>query len=462
MSTRFDLARAAPDRVAIDGATRTTYAELAAAVARRGAWLRARHPRGFAFVARPSVATIVTLVGAFDAGVPVLPLHPRLDTSIHDALAGLAGVDVLDLDLDLDDDVEHERDLDPEADTAWIATSGTTGKPKLARLSWRAFVEAAAASASRLPLDEGSAWLLAMPLAHVGGINVVTRCLFAGARIVLLPKFAPDVVLHTIVDRSVTHLSVVPAMLAALLDAPGAERLAGLRAVLIGGAACPISLLERCDALGVPALTTYGMTETCSQIATGSPADRGRRRAHHVGRPLEGTRVHITAEHGPAAPGEVGRIEVTSPAAMCGYVGEAPLARGARVVTSDRGYLDEDGELYVLGRVDDVIVTGGEKVDPSCVEATLRRIEGVRDVLVAGVPDDRFGAIVGALIVAVTPADEARVREAIDAASFATHERPRRIAFTDVLPVAASGKPDRHGARERLVRVSARRSNPDG
>ena len=347
---------------------------------------------------------------------------------------------------------------------AIVCTSGTTGRPKGAVLSRRAFLAAAVASAQNLGWEDRDRWLLCMPLAHVGGLSIVTRCLVARRTVVMLPRFDPRLVLDAIRAYDVTLLSVVPAMLHALLDADHEGVLQRLRALLLGGAAAPASLLDACAHRGVRALTTYGLTEACSQVTSQAPRDPSIRRAGS-GAPLPGLEIRIAPEASPAiappapvaastpaaasaaaAPGTVGRILVRGPSLFDGYLRpdgsvDPALSADGFFDTGDLGEIDEEGQLRVHARRTDLIVTGGENVYPVEVEQALERLPGVRRAAVFGVPDERWGQIVAAAI-EPDPAAPHDIKSLIDVLSttLAAHKRPRRWAFVETLPLTPSGK----------------------
>ncbi len=263
---------------------------------------------------------------------------------------------------------------------------------------------------------------------------------------ILEPRFDPDAVLAAIVNRQATLLSVVPTMLAALLERDHEGALAGLRAVLCGGAATPWALLEECGRRGVPALTTYGLTEACSQAASQAPRspyvpERG------SGRPLPGVEIRIDA----------GRIHLRGPTLMSGYFrgeGRAPDTSSfdddGWLDTGDLGEIDAAGRLHVHARRTDLIVTGGENVYPLEIEQCLEALPGVRRALVFGVPDARWGQLVAAAIEVDSAFDEAALAAAVTA-RLARHKRPRLIAVVAALAVTGSGKLVRASAAERYA-----------
>jgi O-succinylbenzoic acid--CoA ligase len=328
---------------------------------------------------------------------------------------------------------------------AVVFTSGTTGTPKGAQLTFGNQHAGAAASAARLGTGADDVWLLSLPLYHVGGMTIPFRALLAGASVVEYdPRggFDPARLIRLLEAQQVTMISLVPTMLARLLDA-GFQGTAALRAILLGGAAAPLNLLERAFACGLPVAPTYGLTEACSQVATLPPA-AAPFKLGSVGQPLPGTTVHIQREDGSmAATDEPGEIVVHGPTVFAGYL-NAPDDRALRngaLFTGDLGYLDADGDLFVVQRRTDLIVTGGENVYPAEVEAVLRGHAAVADVCVVGLPDAEWGQQVAAVIVpnSGSPTNETELQNWCRA-RIASYKIPRRFRMVDALPMTASGK----------------------
>lgn len=342
--------------------------------------------------------------------------------SIFDVLAGIAGGGVTVVGSEREVNVRTTADL-------VVFTSGTSGKAKGVRLT-RANLEAAArGSAEHLGHGPDDNWLLAMPLHHVGGLSILVRQLYTGGSITLLPGFDVTRFVESMHGR-VTMVSVVPTMLRRVLY-NDAGPFSGLRAVLVGGGPIPDGLLEEAGEAGLPVLPTYGMTETFGQVATLRPGFPLRRHAH----PLPGVEIAIT---------ERGRIAVKGGQVSPGYLGE-PDRESDWFVTSDLGRIDKDGALQVLGRADNVIVTGGENVDPERIEMAIEEHPSVSEAVVVGVPDREWGnAVVCAYVGDVSASDLAAwASERLDRAM-----RPKTWKHVDELPRLSIGKPDRSAIAE--------------
>jgi o-succinylbenzoate---CoA ligase len=317
-----------------------------------------------------------------------------------------------------------------------IATSGSTGAAKHVVLSASALKASARATADRL--GGPARWLLALPAQHIAGVQVVVRALLGGAPPVvqdLSAGFRPDgfaaATRELGADRRCT--SLVPTQLGRLLDAGGAalDALRGYAAVLVGGAALAPQLHERALAEGVAVVTTYGMSETAGGCV-------------YDGRPLHGVRVELEAD---------GRIRLGGPTLADGYLGDPELTAAAFVDgwfrTGDLGRL-LSGRLEVLGRADDVIVTGGENVAPAAVEGVLTAQDGVAAACVVGVPDAEWGQVVGAAVVPddagksgpLDPALAVRLQAAVRAA-LGRAAVPRVLRAVPRIPLRGIGKPDR-------------------
>lgn len=415
-------ARAAGSATALHTEARSyTFAELARRVDERMAALApvlqpgAAHP----VVGGNTLDTLLTLYALLELRVPALLLHPKLTAAEQAAERAATAAAAAAL---------------PADAAAVIYTSGTTGRARGAVLTRAALLASAQASAANLGWQADDCWLLAMPVARVGGLSIVTRCLAARRAVALAPAFDARLLPQWVERWRVTQLSLVPTMLALVLDArPDWTPPPFLRVALIGGAAASPALLARAAARRLPIVVTYGCTETCSQVAATPYARRFDPAACGAGRPLAGVQLRI----------DDGRILVKGPMRMAGYLGEAPLAADDWFDTGDLGELDAQGHLHLHARRADLIVSGGENVYPAEVERVLEACPGVAAAAVFGVADETWGQVVAAALVAgPQPPDDAALRAHL-AQHLAPHKRPRRIAFVPALPHTAAGKPDR-------------------
>jgi O-succinylbenzoic acid--CoA ligase len=377
------------DRPAIITPARTwTFGECARLIRRSDTTL----------VATTEVQTILKIYSALESERPVALLHAKM--SYEDQQRQRVMVETAQL---------------PPGSAFVLFTSGSTGEARGVVLSRTAIMAAALASEARLGWRADDAWLLALPLAHAGGLSIVVRCLIARRPIVLVEREGD---LATMLPRA-TLASFVPAQLEALV---GKVEPASLRAVVLGGAAASPALIERARAANWPVLASYGLTETFGQIAT----------AKTPGGPLELLPgVEVTCDD---------TIAIRAPQLATAYLDGTPIA--PRLVTADLGRLDADGTLHVLGRRDDVIISGGEKVHPLEVEAVLAATPGVSAACAFALPDAKWGSIVGAAVATTAAFDRGAALAAWHRA-LPPFARPRRLAALATLPALPSGKLDR-------------------
>ncbi len=345
-----------------------------------------------------------------------------------------------------------DSEMDLDAAVLVVHTSGTSGKPKGAVLTASNLFYSAMSSAYRIGHLPDDKWLCVLPLNHVGGLSILVRAVIYGITVDLREKFDADQINRALIEDDITMISLVPTMLYRLLEARTEPWSRKLRLVLLGGAAPSQQLVERCMDEGVPIATTYGLSEAASQVATALP-EQVVRKPGTVGRPLLFSQVRILDERGQDVPsGEYGEVIVRGPTVMQEYYGNleatAKTLRDGWLHTGDIGYLDEEGDLFLVQRRSDLIVTGGENVYPAEVENALRQHPAVEEVAVIGVEDEEWGQQVVAAVVLRTGAT-------LTAAELERHARqhlagykiPRRIRFVDSLPQTPSGKIQRGQVR---------------
>ncbi|GAW48856.1 MULTISPECIES: AMP-binding protein [unclassified Nocardioides] len=310
--------------------------------------------------------------------------------------------------------------LEADAPAPWtVETSGSTGAPKRVLLSRAAVLASVDASARRL--GASGRWLLALPASYVAGVQVLCRSLVAGHEPVLLDDHASFAHATAALGETTRFVSLVPTQLHRLLDTD-AESLRTFHTVLLGGGPIDPALRRRAVDAGVHVVATYGSAETAGGCV-------------YDGYALDGVALALDRD---------GRIRIGGPTLFDGYDGDpgltAEVLADGWFVTSDAGRLDEDGRLHVLGRVDDMVVSGGVNVPAAAVAARLREHPDVAAAEVLGVPDEEWGSRVVAYVVGTISLDEARgwVAE-LHPRSWA----PREVVTLDDIPLLANGKPDR-------------------
>jgi O-succinylbenzoic acid--CoA ligase len=422
-----------PARIAIETPRGSrSYAQLlddaragAAELQRRGAVAGGR----VAIALPPGLAFAQALHACLLLGAVAVPVDLRLRAAERERIAAGAAV-VVGEPLDTAAPAATEppnagHDLDATA--VVIHTSGTTSAPRPVGLTYGNFLWSALGSAVALGLDAQERWLCALPLSHVGGLSILMRSAIYGTTAVVHERFDTQAVLRALNEQQITLISLVATTLGRLLDA-GLDRPPTLRCALTGGGPVAPALLARARAAGIPVGQTYGLTESCSQATTTPLAAIGED-PRAVGTPLFCTQVRVAPD---------GEILLAGPTV-------APGGRAAHdgwLHTGDLGSLDEDGRLRVSGRAADTIVSGGENVAPSEVEAVLEGHPDVLEAAVIGRPDAQWGEAVTALVVARadTALSEEDLRKHCSAA-LASFKVPKQFVLTaDPLPRTRSGK----------------------
>ncbi|GAF43039.1 class I adenylate-forming enzyme family protein [Rhodococcus wratislaviensis] len=471
-----------------------TYADIAAAAALVAERLRAQGvAQGDRVVVRignderfPVAAYAVWSVGAV-----VVPMHPRVPVSdafaIRDVLGPVAVLgdtedplattliapflDVARFPAGKDEQVELDvAAVDADAPALVLLTSGSTGTPKGVPLThanaWANLRSTASAFSSRTdrfpvaPADR-SPNLVANPVSHTAGILRVLLASFVGRRIVLVGKFAVPLVLDLLDEHGIDNLTINPSMIRMLLEeAPEGRDLASVKYVSSGTAPLPPALRERFEQrFTVPILQAYGQTEAFGGIAVESVRDvlAGRRRPESVGKPLRGIEVRIQGSDGPLGVGVEGEIQVKSGSMSRRYAGggdTATVTGDGWLRTGDLGRLDDEGYLYVTGRMKNLIIAGGFNVYPDELEAVLEADDAVREAVVLGMPDERLGEVPVALVELLD--DNASSDSVLSRAAerLVPYKRPRALFIVDSLPRVANGKPDRTRCRELIEHLT--------
>ena len=436
---------------------RWSYSELAAKTAARMDLLRMLGLRPGQLVAVPvgptdaDSAELVLMQHALArAGAALLPLAPDLSDSARDHLLNAAGCEWT----WRPSQGQRPGSLTAAAQRpppmAWtddrlalvVPTSGSSGRPKAVMLSARNLLASCRLINARLGLGAGDRWLAVLPRQHIGGLAIGWRCALAGATVQLHGCFDARRVAQDLQRHPITHLSLVPPMLARLLEQLPKPP-AALRVVLLGGQATDLGLARRAIAAGWPLYQSYGMTETGSAVAIAGPL-----------RELPGDGLAATLLPGvdvdaPCCPETPAPIRLSGPMVMAGYANPR-RTRGdglddGWLTTSDLGCLDVHGRLHVAGRADAVVVVGGVNVHPGQIEERCRAAPGVIDCAVTAIAEPHWGHRL--ILVYEGRADTESV-ERWCRAELPSAQRPRGFIQIDAIPRLSSGKTDRHRLAE--------------
>ncbi len=470
----------------------TTMAELAARSRRAGTLLAELPGERVAMVDLNSEAVPIALFGATLAGKPFVPINYRLtDEQLRDLvertapatvivgdgvaerLGTIPGIELIDrkefLDRTADPSVEEADPYagDPDSVAVLLFTSGTTGAPKAAVLRNRNLTSYVISTVEFAGAGEDEAAIVSVPPYHIAGISSVLSSTYSGRRVVHVETFEPRVWVDLVRSEGVTHAMVVPTMLNRILDVVEEDGagLPSLRSLSYGGGPMPLAVIERAMALlpGVGFVNAYGLTETASTIALLGPDDHReahasadpdvRARLASVGRPLPSVEVEVRGVDGTAlGPGERGEIWVRGEQVAGEYEGLGGTPDDGWFNTRDEGHLDEGGFLFVHGRLDDIIVRGGENLSPGEIETVLLEHPSVAAAAVVGIPDADWGEKVVAAVVPVVGAevDEDELRAFVRNALRSTRT-PEHIEIREDLPFNETGKLLRRVLREELA-----------
>ena len=485
-------AQTAPDRVAIGnldgGLTYGRLYELAGGLATQ---LRAKESARLLYSDEATPSLPVSLFGASWAGVPFVPVNyrladDRLRTLIgkqapalhaHNAtavarIAGIEGVEEITTDnlVTLAESSEvAEADWSFEGDDVAILlhTSGTSGDPKVAVLRQRHLVSYVLGSVDFLSAEEHEATLVSVPPYHIAGMSAILTATYGGRRLVQLPTFDARVWVETAKRERITHAMVVPTMMARILEVLEEtwESLPDLQHLSYGGGRMPVPVITQAMGLlpHVNFVNAYGLTETSSSVSVLDPDDHRvamdsddpdiRARLGSVGRPLPTIELSIRDLDGQEVPqGERGEVWVRGEQVSGEYGGISVLNADGWFPTKDAGYLDVDNYLFLEGRMDDVIVRGGENLSPGEIEDVLLQHPAIRDAAVLGVPDIEWGEAVAAVVVLQEGAELSgdEVKDWV-AKHLRSSRRPNRVEFRSELPHNDTGKLLRRVIKAELI-----------
>ena len=278
--------------------------------------------------------------------------------------------------------------------TTIMYTSGTTGKPKGVQQTFKNHFYSAISSALNLGLTDKDNWLCAVPIFHISGLSIIMRGLIYGMTVTLMDKFDAEKVTSLLKKSSVSTMSVVPTMLQQLLEIfPQEGYNSNFRCFLLGGGPIDKVTLERCQQRNIPVIQSYGMTETASQVIALNFED-AENKIGSVGKPLFSVELKLAHD---------GEVLLKAPNIMPGYFNNPEknqeVFEDGWFKTGDIGYLDEDGFLYLKGRKGDMIISGGENIFPHEVEESYLKLTGVKDIVVAGITDKKWGQVPVAFVI---------------------------------------------------------------
>jgi acyl-CoA synthetase (AMP-forming)/AMP-acid ligase II len=387
----------------------------------------------------PSVQTCVSI----DA--------PRGDTPFYEDLIDSAGPDEIAADVG-DDDV-----------TILMYTAGTTGRPKGVPLRHSGFVSYTLENVEPASPESEERNLLTVPLYHVAGMQAVLAGIYGGRTLVIMRQFEVKEWLKTAQEEKVTRAMLVPTMLKWVIEDPdfSGYDLSSLGIITYGAAPMPLSVIQKAieQMPGVRFINAFGQTETASTITTLGPDDHRiegteaekekklKRLSASIGRPLPDVELKIVDDNGAELTADrVGEIYARGPRIMTGYWGDAD--KSARVITGDgwlrtgdKGWMDEDGYIYLAGRGDDMIIRGGENISPEEVEDVLHDHPKIDEAAVIGIPHPDWGQVPCAVVVVKRDADLDEEEVMAHCRSrLAGFKRPESIIFTDSLPRNPMGK----------------------
>ncbi|WP_051202121.1 o-succinylbenzoate--CoA ligase [Ferrimonas senticii] len=383
------------DAIAIDGEHTLTYLELDARVTGLCHDLRKQgvgNGSHLGYCAGNQLEAILLIYACFRLGAVFVPLSTRFpaqqqqqlidELNIQFGYPELPGTKAI---MVLANEGEQLWQFDGDLPATMVLTSGSSGSPKAAVHNVLQHLAAAEGSFDQTPLTIGDRWLLSLPLYHIGGMAILFRCLLSGATVVLPRQKDAEACLA---EQQITHVSMVATQLQRLLQQPtAAAQLASVKVLLLGGSAIPAKLVEQLQSYSLLALTSYGMTEMGSQITTGAANSQGL-----AGLPLAGRQIRIDQD---------GVIEVRGDSRFLGYYQhgklQQPFDKDGWFHTKDRGQWVGE-QLKVLGRADNMFISGGENVQPEAIEAVISQVEGVNQVMVVAIADDEFGQLPVAVI----------------------------------------------------------------
>ena len=427
-----------------------------------------------AFFAESSDVLIFAIAACWKLGIPFIPLSTKLkDEELDEYLNELNPVlvfcdsknrqrvdmeDVIQLDdnffmnafnHDARDFKLTEQSLINQDDVfGYFFTSGTTARPKIVPLKRRQIIHAALSSAKNFKPALNHFWLLCLPLNHIGGISIILRSLIYGTAIYRLNEFHEEMIKEFLSENKRFHAaSLVPTMLKRLLDDPQFRTHREFKAILLGGGPISMDLMRKSAERGVPIVSSYGMTETCAQFAANMFVPSGTYTPmSSVGKPFAPNKIELRDENGKVlGVNQSGMIWVKGPQVFDGYYNklhnEGKFDSNGWFCTGDYGHFNGRNQLFIESRRTDLIITGGENVNPAEVEQAIGELDYIKEVAVIGIEDEEWGQKVVAVLVLNSSHNitTEQLREALRD-KISDYKLPREIRVVDELPKTTTGK----------------------
>lgn len=440
-----------------------------------------------AFLSESSDLLIFSIAAAWNLGIPIIPLSPKLSQKeLEDIVQELSpslifcdtanrnrlsGEDVVHMDenfflnaftFDIRDlDLPTPSKIKDSSIFGYFLTSGTTGKSKIVPLKRRQMISAAKASAKNFQPEPNHFWLLCLPLNHVGGISIIFRSLLYGSAIYRMGRFNEEMVTEFLSENPrFQAASLVPTMLSRLLKNPLFKTHRDFKAILLGGGPTTHQLLKRSVERGIPIVSSYGMTETCAQIVTNAMTTPSGMYTplKSVGKPFPPNQLQIRDNIGKVlGKNQSGMIWLKGPQVFDGYYktdeNSDVFDKNNWFKTGDYGHLNGFDQLFIESRREDLIITGGENVNPVEVEEAIQRLPLIKEAVVIGIPDEEWGQKVTAVITLLngqTPdIDEMKKMLSSELTDF---KIPKELVVVDKLPKTVMGKVKRWELAQQIIK----------